>query len=106
MSNRTPPQEKEPGPEWYDEVKRLHSRLDWLDQLLQHSQLLEVMEIYSNPKRRLLSNVIAGISRGLGMTVGTAIILALLGWFLSRFLSVPVIGDYVSDIIDYVQAYR
>lgn len=91
--------------ELLNEVKRLNSRMDRLDRLLQRSELLDIMEIYTNPAKRIRSNLIAGISRGLGMTLGTALVITLAAWFLSRFLSVPIVGDYVKDIIDYVKLY-
>ncbi|MFH0070925.1 DUF5665 domain-containing protein [Peribacillus sp. NPDC056705] len=44
----------------------------------------------------------AGLSRGLGLTVGTAIVLGLLGYILSYFVNVPMIGDFISNLLGYI----
>lgn len=40
----------------------------------------------------------AGISRGLGLSLGTFVVLGVLGYILSLFLDVPVIGEYLGEI--------
>ncbi len=61
------------------EVKRLNTRLDKIADTLEKAEFLDLIENYTNPRKRVISNFIAGLSRGLGLTVGTAIVLALLG---------------------------
>lgn len=44
-----------------------------------------------------------GILSGLGAVLGATIILALLLGLLSQFVTVPVIGNYIKDIVDVVE---
>ncbi|MBO8162222.1 MAG: hypothetical protein H0Z34_00715 [Brevibacillus sp.] len=88
------------------EVRRLNQRMDKIAHFLQEIQLLDVLQNYTTPRRLLYTNFLAGLARGLGLTIGTAIVLAILGWFLKPFLSIPIIGEYVKQLIDYVNAYQ
>ena len=86
-------------------VHELNNKLDKIAYLLEESRVGDVLRNYNNPRRVLMINLLAGLARGLGLTVGTAIVLGLAGYVLSHFLSIPIIGDYVSDIISYVEQY-
>lgn len=86
------------------EVKRLNARLDKIAESLEKSEFKDILENYTNPKKRILTNLMAGISRGLGLSLGTFIILGLLGYIISLFLDVPVIGDYLAEIKKYIDA--
>jgi hypothetical protein len=88
------------------EVRKLNERMDRIALFLEDIRLADVIQNYTAPSKLLWINFLAGLARGLGLTIGTAIVLALLGSFLSQFLSVPIIGDYIRQLIDYVQAYR
>lgn len=88
------------------EVRKLNERMDKVALFLEDIRLADVIQNYTTPSRLLLTNFLAGLARGLGLTIGTAIVLTLLGWIAGKFLSVPFIGDYVRDIMNYVNAYR
>lgn len=53
-------------------------------------------------KQILINNFIGGIAWGLGATVGGTIILALLGYLLSRINLVPIVGVFATQITDFV----
>ncbi|MFC3749891.1 DUF5665 domain-containing protein [Paenibacillus sp. GCM10012306] len=86
------------------EVKRLNTRLDQIANSLERSEIKDILENYSNPKKRIITNLMAGVSRGLGLSLGTFIILGLLGYIASLFINVPVIGDYLAEIKKYIDA--
>jgi hypothetical protein len=88
------------------EVKRLNTRLDDIATALEKSDFLDMIENYTNPKKRIISNFTAGLSRGLGLTVGTAVVLALLGWVISLFVDLPLIGEYIGQLQGYIDAYK
>ncbi len=88
------------------EVRRLNQRLDRIAIFLQEIELADVLQNYTNPRKLLFINFFAGLARGLGLTIGTAIVLTILGWMLSKTVSIPIIGDYIREIIDYINAYR
>lgn len=86
------------------EVKRLNGRLDQIANMLDRAEIKDILENYSNPKKRILSNFMAGMSRGLGLSLGTFVVLGLLGWLLSLFVDLPMVGDYIKGLQDYIQS--
>lgn len=85
------------------EVRKLNTRLDKIAATLEKSEMKDMIDNYMNPKKRIIANLSAGLARGLGLTVGTALVLALLGYILSFFVNVPMIGDFISDLQGYVE---
>lgn len=86
------------------EVKRLNGKLDSIADMLEKADFKDILENYTNPKKRVLTNFVAGLSRGLGLSVGTFVILGLLGWMLSLFVDLPMVGDYIKSLQDYIQS--
>lgn len=61
-------------------------------------------EIYRKKLKLILwHNFLGGIAWGLGITIGAAIILAFGGFLISQINLIPIIGEYVKDIAEYVQ---
>ena len=64
------------------------------------------MEKYEGVKRHLkgiiFNNFLGGIAWGLGATVGVSIVIAILGLILKNINLVPFIGNFVSQITNYV----
>lgn len=57
-------------------------------------------KVTMNRKHIIVNNFIGGISWGLGATIGLAIILAILGFVVSKIDLVPVIGNAISNGFD------
>jgi len=88
------------------QVRSLNHKMDKLALFLEDIRIADIVQNYTAPRKLLLTNFLAGLARGLGLTLGTAIVLAIFGSLLSQFISVPFIGDYIRQIIDYVGAYN
>jgi hypothetical protein len=58
--------------------------------------------IHRSRKEIMWNNFLGGISWGLGATIGVSVILAMLGFIVSKLDLVPVIGTFVSNIMDFV----
>jgi hypothetical protein len=56
------------------------------------------------PHEIVFNNFIGGISWGLGATVGVALVFALLSLIAQNINFVPIIGSFVSDIINFILA--
>lgn len=89
-----------------EEVEKLNGLMDKISRMLAHSEFKDVLETYSNRKRMLVSNFLAGLARGLGITVGTAVVLALVGWTLSMFIDLPLIGKFIANIQQHINAAK
>ena len=58
--------------------------------------------VHKSVKRIFLNNFIGGIAWGLGATVGAAVLLAILGFILSKVNLVPVVGTFVAQVTSFV----
>ena len=54
-------------------------------------------EVEKNRKHIIINNFIGGVSWGLGVTIGLAIVLAILGFVIGKFGFVPFFGKFISD---------
>ena len=55
-------------------------------------------------KKIILNNFIGGIFWAVGATIGVSIIIGLLGALVKNIDLVPVIGTFISSVIDFIQA--
>ncbi len=86
----------------------INKKIDELILILQKNNLNELSYILGNKKEIIKRNLLAGISRGIGIGIGVTLITAILVLFLRRIVSlnIPVIGEYISDIIEIVEKSR
>ena len=84
------------------------SVIEKLVAILQKGNLQEIVYIMGSKKEIIKRNFIAGISRGVGIGIGVSIISAMLISFLQRIvtLNIPVLGEYISDIVSIVEKSR
>ena len=88
--------------------KRLEEKIENLANTIEKSNLKDFAYILGNKKEILFRNFIAGISRGVGIGIGITIITAILILILKHLvtLNIPIIGEYISDIIEIVEKSR
>lgn len=58
--------------------------------------------IYRSKKSMMWNNFLGGIAWGLGVTIGLSIILAVLSFIGSKVDFIPVIGEFVARINEFV----
>jgi len=87
--------------------KNLGDRLSELTQQLEKFNLAEYMNQLNNPRRYLMVNFLGGLFRGLGMAIGLTIFGALILYVLQRLvvLNLPVIGDFLAELVRIVLTY-
>ena len=85
--------------------RKINKKIDKISQTLEKSNIIELSYIVGNKKEILKRNLIAGISRGVGIGIGVTIITAIIIYLLRRLitLNIPVIGDYIADIVEIVE---
>ena len=76
-------------------------QLDKLAQRLENSGVAEYVRLSQNMPKVLLLNFLSGIARGLGFTLGTAIVLAILYKILSTLISmnIPYLTEMLKELI-------
>ena len=88
--------------------KKINEKIDKINKTLEKSNLIEFSYIMGSKKEILKRNLIAGISRGVGIGIGITIVTALIIYLLRKviMLNIPVIGDYIADIVEIVERSR
>ena len=86
-----------------EEEKSLAKSIFNLTKLVKQLRSEQYLQMVDNPKKFLFYNFLSGITRGLGFAFGASIIFALFIWFLSNLITIPVLGDWVVTLLDYVQ---
>lgn len=65
--------------------------------------MVEKFEQVNRSKREIiLNNFIGGISWGIGVTIGLAIFIGVLTLIAKNIDFVPIVGDFIAQIINYV----
>ena len=83
----------------------LEKAIEKLNKILQKSNITELAYILENKKELIKRNILAGIARGIGIGIGVTVITAILIILLRKIvaLNIPVIGEYIADIVEIVQ---
>jgi len=89
-----------------EEISALNSSLDKISALMKRTRIEDVLQNYSNPWRVIRINFLVGLARGVGMTLGTALFLGILIYVLSKSVAMPIIGEYIADLLEWIDTYR
>ncbi len=89
-------------------LEKLMKNIDNLNYVLTKNNLIDLSEILGNRKELLIRNLLSGIAKGVGIGIGVTIITAVLIILLQKIvkLNIPIIGDYITDIVDIVEKNR
>ena len=89
-------------------LRKINQKIDKISKTLEKSNIIELSYVVGSKKEILKRNLIAGIARGVGIGIGVTIITAIIIYLLRRLitLNIPVIGDYIADIVEIVERSR
>lgn len=84
--------------------EELNKKLDKLIYILDKKNIEDLIEILGNGKKMFFRSFFSGIAKGIGAGIGFTILTAIIIYFLQRIirLNIPIIGQYISDIVDIV----
>lgn len=76
-----------------------------LTRVMEKTRIAEYVDYLEHPGRLLWTNFLIGIARGLGSTIGLAIVLGLFVYIVQKLvmLNLPVISDFITDFIIMIQ---
>ena len=82
--------------------------IDKLNKSLQRNNFLDLVELLGDRKKLFIRNFTSGIFKGIGIGIGVTLITAILLILLQKIvaLNIPVIGEFIADIVDIVQSSR
>lgn len=86
-------------------IKELIRKIDKLIYLLEKRNITKNIEIFHDKRKLILRNFLAGVTKGIGTGIGFTILTAIIIYILQYIirLNIPVIGNYINDILDIVQ---
>ena len=89
-------------------INLLEKSIEQLNKVVQEGNFIELSYLLGNKKEMFIRNFFAGISRGVGIGIGVTIITAILVMILQKIvtLNIPIIGEYIADIVEIVQRSR
>ena len=89
-------------------LRKISQKIDKISKTLEKSNIIELSYVIGSKKEILKRNLIAGIARGVGIGIGITLITAIIVYLLRRLitLNIPVIGDYIADIVEIVERSR
>lgn len=87
------------------ENNEIEKRLEQLANNLERAKLHEYVDFVNNKKRLIYINFLGGLARGFGMAIGFTILGALAIYMLNKVISwnIPLIGDFIAEIVRIVQ---
>ena len=86
--------------------KALVKELDNLTRQIKKLQNAELIRIYKKPGKFLFFSFMKGIMMGLGSVLGATVVVALLVYLLSKVSFVPIVGEFISDIIGQLEIHQ
>lgn len=86
-------------------IDELSKKIDEMSVNMEKLGIAEYLEMLKNPRRLFFINLWMGAARGFGMAIGFTVLAALVLYLLQKIivLNIPVIGDFIADIVKIVQ---
>ena len=87
-----------------DNMNTVNQKLNEILSKMEKAQIAEYIQLVKNPRRMLFINFISGLARGLGLAIGFFVLGAVMLWFLGRLAvwNIPIVGDYITEIVKIV----
>lgn len=88
--------------------KELINAINRLNKNLENNNVKKLSELVGNNKKLFLKNFVSGIFRGFGISIGLSILSAIIIYLLQKVirLNIPIISEYITDIVDIVEKNR
>lgn len=90
----------------HDRLEALENRLEKIATDLERMKLADYVDIMNNPRKLLYTNFIGGLARGLGTAIGVTALAAILFYILRQTVNLPLIGEFIANLLDIIDNYR
>ena len=107
MAEENEENEAEAANEAEAEAGRIKKQMARVADRLENLKLAEYIELLNSPVKFFWINFLAGIARGVGFALGMTVLAAIILYFLQQLmvLNLPVIGDFIAEIVKIVQEH-
>lgn len=86
-------------------MESINERLKAIADQLEKTQIADYVALLHRPRKIIFTNLYAGIARGVGIAIGFTVFTAVILYALRLLgaLNLPIIGDFIADIVKIVQ---
>lgn len=86
-------------------LDKVNKQLIGIANQMERAQIADYVQLLNSPRRLIWVNILAGLSRGVGIAIGFTIFATTILYFLKMLiaLNLPIIGDFIADIVRHVQ---
>ncbi|WP_420799768.1 DUF5665 domain-containing protein [Paenibacillus mesophilus] len=83
----------------------MNERLIKIADQMEKTQIADYVMLLNRPRKIIFTNLYAGIARGVGIAIGFTVFAATILYVLRMLgaLNLPIIGDFIADIVKIVQ---
>lgn len=83
-------------------------KLRWLSSYFEKLKIGDYVQMVQEPKRLIKVNFFVGIARGIGIGIGFTLLGAFALYLLNKLaiLNLPLIGNFISELMDYIEKIR
>jgi hypothetical protein len=87
-------------------LQSLNEKVNTIAANMEKTQIADYVQLMNSPRKLIIKNVLAGVARGVGIAIGFTIFTTTILYILRKLgaLNLPIIGDYIADIVRIVQA--
>ncbi|TMW71136.1 DUF5665 domain-containing protein [Alteribacter natronophilus] len=89
-----------------DQNDRMEQLIDKMEEISTKGHMKDIAYHFTNKKEVVKVNFLAGVARGVGLTIGTAIFIGLLIAILTWSQAIPFLGEYLAEFLDMIQENR
>ena len=85
--------------------KKINQKIDDINEKIEKSKIFQMSYVIGSRKEIIKRNLLAGIAKGVGLGIGVTIVSAIIVYILQRIirLNIPIVGEYIADIVSIVQ---
>jgi len=85
--------------------KKINEKIDNINEKIEQSKIFQMSYVIGSKREIIKRNLLAGIAKGVGLGIGITIISAIIVYVLQKIirLNIPIVGEYVADIVSIVQ---
>lgn len=97
---------KEEHDDLNDTVQKMSKTVETISKKMHAAHIADYVLLMNSPRKLFTRSIISGIGRGVGIAIGFTLITVTLLYFLRLLgaLNLPIIGDYIADIVEIVQS--
>ena len=83
-----------------------NNRIESLLYMFERSRIMDYMILTDSRRRMFAINFIAGIGKGFGQAIGFSFLTGLVLYVVSKWVNLPIIGEYIAEFLDMVDNFR